>query len=39
MNATESERDGQTRAVKDDTNESYPAVRADVINAQGRANV
>lgn len=39
MNATESEQDGQMRAVKDDTDESYPAVRAYVINAQCRANV
>lgn len=39
MNAAESEQVGETRAVQDDTNESYPAVQVYVINAQHRANV
>lgn len=33
MNAIESEQGGQAGAVKDDTNETCPAVRVRVINA------
>lgn len=38
-NATEGERGRQTRAVKDDTNESYPAGWVCMMNAQCRANI
>lgn len=39
MNAAESKWGGGRIAVKDDTNESYPAVLVHVINAQHRANI
>lgn len=39
MNATENEKSRQTKAMKDDTNESYPAMWVYVMNAQHRGNV
>lgn len=39
MNAAENKWGGGRIAVKDDTNESYPAVLVHVINAQHRANI
>lgn len=39
MNATENEKGRQTKAMKDDTNESYLAIWIYVMNAQHRGNV
>ena len=39
MNATENEKGRQTKAMKDDTNVSYPAMWVYVMNAQHRGNV
>lgn len=39
MNATENEKGRQTKAVKDDTNQSYPAMWIYVMNVQHRGNV
>lgn len=39
MNATENKKGRQTKAVKDDTNESYLAIWIYEMNAQHRGNV